>query len=236
MIKLRFKLAVFLGFAVLVASTACTQTEDERSPFGDYVAESDDVDSTPTVVEIETFTELLSIRSKDRFDEHLSLVSSDWEPAYTPMLLEVGRFLRPPARKKVIALLESNTGQTFGNDFDQWWQWVWKQKLEPDPDYGQFKSDLYSRIDPSFTKYFEGSDFADIRLDEIRWGGVPRDGIPPLKDPAMVSAKDASYLADSDVVFGIELNGDARCYPKRILAWHEMFKDTIGGESICGVY
>ena len=52
----------------------------------------------------------------------------------------------------------------------------------------------------------------------------------------MLPANDAHYLADTDVVFGIELNGDARAYPKRILAWHEMFKDTIGGESVCGVY
>ncbi|MEL6415270.1 MAG: DUF3179 domain-containing (seleno)protein, partial [Pseudomonadota bacterium] len=31
-------------------------------------------------------------------------------------------------------------------------------------------------------------------------------------------------------------NGDARAYPKRILAWHEMFVDTIGGVEIAGVY
>ena len=38
------------------------------------------------------------------------------------------------------------------------------------------------------------------------------------------------------VVFGIAINGDERAYPKRILAWHEMFKDTIGGEHFTGVY
>ena len=52
----------------------------------------------------------------------------------------------------------------------------------------------------------------------------------------MVSAVEAAWLDDTNVVFGVILNGDARCYPKRILAWHEMFKDTIGGESVCGVY
>ena len=80
------------------------------------------------------------------------------------------------------------------------------------------------------------TDDAKIQLNEIRWGGVRRDGIPPLNNPKMLTAAEATYLADSDVVFGIELNGDARAYPKRILAWHEMFKDTIGGESVCGVY
>lgn len=77
---------------------------------------------------------------------------------------------------------------------------------------------------------------ATIRLDEIRWGGVARDGIPPLKNPKMLEAPEATYLADGDVVFGIEINGDARAYPKRIMAWHEMVKDIVGGESVNGVY
>ena len=77
-------------------------------------------------------------------------------------------------------------------------------------------------MDERFPEYFKETGNPKIRMDEIRWGGVRRDGIPPLKDPEMLSAAEADYLSDSDVVFGIELNGDARCYPKRILAWHEM--------------
>ena len=52
----------------------------------------------------------------------------------------------------------------------------------------------------------------------------------------MTTADKASYLEDDHVVFGIQINGDARAYPKRILAWHEMFTDTIGGVPIAGVY
>jgi hypothetical protein len=91
-------------------------------------------------------------------------------------------------------------------------------------------------MDSRFSEYFIDAEKRNIRLDQIQWGGVRRDGIPPLKNPKMLAAADADYLSDSDVVFGIDLNGDARCYPNRILAWHEMFKDTIGGESVCGVY
>jgi hypothetical protein len=65
---------------------------------------------------------------------------------------------------------------------------------------------------------------------------VVRDGIPPLDHPAMIAAPQAGYLADTDVVFGIEWNGDARAYPKRILAWHEMVRDRVGGEELVGVY
>jgi hypothetical protein len=75
-----------------------------------------------------------------------------------------------------------------------------------------------------------------IRLDEVIWGGVVQDGIPPLRNPDMIAAAQATYLADEHVVFGLAVNGDARAYPKRILAWHEMFTDTIGGVPVAGVY
>ena len=44
------------------------------------------------------------------------------------------------------------------------------------------------------------------------------------------------FLSDSDVVFGVSFGGISRAYPKRILAWHEMVKDNVGGLSINGVY
>ena len=156
--------------------------------------------------------------------------------SYVPMLLEVARFLPRTPRSKIMSLLESQTGQRFGFDNDKWLQWNWAQKYEPHPNYGEFKSQVYRKIDPRFSEYFVKTEGSKIRLDEIRWGGVARDGIPPLKNPQMTTAAAATYLSDTDVVFGIELNGDTRAYPKRILAWHEMFKDTIGGQSVCGVY
>ena len=52
----------------------------------------------------------------------------------------------------------------------------------------------------------------------------------------MITADKASYLEDDNVVFGVEINGDARAYPNRILAWHEMFVDKIGGVHYAGVY
>ena len=74
-----------------------------------------------------------------------------------------------------------------------------------------------------------------IRLDEIMWGGVRRDGIPPLDHPPIMSGSQASYLEEDHVVFGVEVNGEARAYPKRILGHHEMVKDKVGGEEINGV-
>jgi hypothetical protein len=98
------------------------------------------------------------------------------------------------------------------------------------------KSVIYRRIDPRFAGYFSSSRETSIRLDEVRWGGVVQDGIPPLRQPTMLSAGEADYLSDGDVVFGIEVNGDVRAYPRRILAWHEMFTDKVGGIEVTGVY
>jgi hypothetical protein len=77
---------------------------------------------------------------------------------------------------------------------------------------------------------------ATIRLDEIEWGGVPPDGILPLVYPAHLDAGDAGYLKDDHIVFEIAINGEARAYPKRILAWHEMALDRIGGGELTIVY
>ena len=113
---------------------------------------------------------------------------------------------------------------------------MWNAPELRHPRYAAFKGALYSLIDPRFAAYFDDMGEPLIRLDEIVWGGVRQDGIPPLRNPAMVAAEEADYLEDGNVVFGISVNGDARAYPKRILAWHEMFVDTVGGTPVAGVY
>ena len=37
-------------------------------------------------------------------------------------------------------------------------------------------------------------------------------------------------------MFGIEINGDIRAYPYRIIDWHEMFNDVIGGVPVTLAY
>ncbi|GAB5405826.1 MAG: hypothetical protein Aurels2KO_40570 [Aureliella sp.] len=153
------------------------------------------------------------------------------------MLLEAARFTRNPrSRIAYFDFLREHTGQRIGNDLSAWYEWLWSQETDAHPHYAQYKQKLYTRVDPRFAEYFSDDRASTIRLDEIRWGGVRRDGIPPLKNPEVTSAAEALYLADSDIVFGVEFNGHARAYPKRILAWHEMVKDTVGGQSINGVY
>ena len=138
--------------------------------------------------------------------------------------------------RRLVRLLEGQTGQRFGNDILRWQQWIWQQPYAPHPAYGAFKARWYSQIDPRFAQFFPDGVESRIRLDEVDWGGVPPNGIPPLRYPDHVSAADADYLDDDDIVFGIEVDGDARAYPKRILAWHEMAIDGVGGVDLTIVY
>src|SRR5215472_13653414 len=76
----------------------------------------------------------------------------------------------------------------------------------------------------------------EIRLEEIVWGGVRVDAIPALDNPKMISAVDAEYLNADDLVFGVEIGGEAKAYPLRIVNWHEMVNDVVGGTPVSLAY
>ncbi len=79
-------------------------------------------------------------------------------------------------------------------------------------------------------------DGALIPSEQILHGGPGRDGIPSLDDPTFVAARKAKFLAPNDRVLGIEINGIRRAYPIRILNYHEIVNDLIGGEPIVITY
>ena len=125
-----------------------------------------------------------------------------------------------------------------------WFAWMlWQQarpEIIPHPSYAALKRRLYLRIDPNFEVFFRDRairrDRMKIRLEEITWGGVRKDGIPALTNPKLIPADQADYLVGSDFVFGIAINGDVRAYPLRIMGWHEMFNDVVGGVPLALAY
>lgn len=160
-----------------------------------------------------------------------------WQDEFFPYAIDVVRFVPDrPTLQDLVALLERKAGRPgLHDDWAGWMRWQWARPPPP-PAYATFKADLHAMLDARFAAYFAADRASLIRLDEVVWGGVAQDGIPPLREPAMIAARAARYLADTDVVFGIEINGDARAYPRRILAWHEMFVDRVGGVDVAGVY
>ena len=51
-----------------------------------------------------------------------------------------------------------------------------------------------------------------------------------------IAAAEADYMTDDELVFGVEINGDARAYPFRFMDWHEMFNDKVGGKYVTLAY
>ena len=167
----------------------------------------------------------------------MDLIESTWEPSYLSMALDVMRLIRNPAvSATLLALVETKSEGAHGYDLGAWQRAMWNAPEARHPRYAAFKGALHGFLDPRFAAYFDEVGEPLIRLDEIVWGGVRQDGIPPLRNPAMLHADDIAYLEDDHIVFGISVNGDARAYPKRILGWHEMFVDTVGGVPVAGVY
>lgn len=73
-----------------------------------------------------------------------------------------------------------------------------------------------------------------IPLDEILSGGPSKDGIPAIDQPRFVPASKASrtFLKDKDRVIALVVNGKKKVYPLKILNWHEIVNDRIGGRNV----
>jgi hypothetical protein len=76
-----------------------------------------------------------------------------------------------------------------------------------------------------------------VPLDQIVNGGPPPDGIPSIDNPKFVNIQQAAnFLSDSDLVLGVNINGDVRAYPLSILVWHEIVNDKVGGVPVAVTY
>ena len=78
---------------------------------------------------------------------------------------------------------------------------------------------------------------ASVPLEEIRSGGPPPDGIPPIDDPVFESVAEADeWLEPREPVQVFELGKDVRAYPLAILTFHEIVNDVVDGEPVVVTY
>ena len=161
--------------------------------------------------------------------------------ALVPVLIELLLFTNV-MNPEIAPEIDNALGKLTGEDPTQLSYPDWKEWLGPHPEarppagFANWKSRLFGFIDPSFTEFFNDGYKALIRLEEIVWGGVPKDGIPDLIDPPVVTAEGATYLGAEERVFGVSINGEHRAYPLRIMNAHEMANDVLGGEPIAFAY
>lgn len=166
----------------------------------------------------------------------LGLIQLTRDPRFAPILVDMLGI--PPYsviyRQHVGDVLDGLTGEDIGIDWFTWVEWVAGQReLETPPLYGWWKGEILAQVDARFKEFLPGDEVAhSIRLEEIVWGGVGVDAIPALDHPTFTSSADATYLEPDEQVFGVSINGDVRAYPLRIMNWHEMANDTVGGESV----
>ena len=160
--------------------------------------------------------------------------------AYIPVLTELLRFRRymtVETHEAVFVSLGRLIGMESGRltqaqrDWDWWVRWVGNHpEAEPPQGYAAWKGEMLTTLVNRATGAFLYDDApARIRLEEIVWGGVSRDGIPDLTNPPSVAPAKANYLFPQDRVFGVSINGQHRAYPLRILNPHEMANDVLGG-------
>ena len=170
------------------------------------------------------------------------------DPAFIPVILEFMRFQQnEEARLTLASFLVRIRDKIPRGGFsivppgeDDWGYWVeWlaeNPEVSPPSGFDGWKGQLFSIIDEPMGAFMYPGVPTTIRLEEIVWGGVRRDGIPDLQFPPHITPDEATYLETGDRVFGVSINGEHRAYPLRVLNPHEMANDIVGGVQFALAY
>ncbi len=174
----------------------------------------------------------------------LEEIAASKDPRVAWLISDMMRFVTQPALHTELA----NAAATLlGKEFEGTHHWgtvtdyliAWD--VPAPPNYLQAKRTIFTTIVPGWDRIFVEGDI-DWRL--VSWGGVLIDSrpydttdqrcncIPAADNPPVSSAEEATWLKDDDIVFGIEVNGEYRAYPRRIMEVREMVNDTLGGRDL----
>jgi hypothetical protein len=223
----------------------------EAAPLPDYVIKEF---GKPPAVPKGPLSKELQLAVKVAFVE--SLTQSSWGKDQTRALGEIAEskdprlvwiisdLMRFASGGELNALLAQSASKLVGKKLQNANSWgvitdhliAWN--IPAPPDYLRTKRAIFTSFAPGWDKLFvEG----DIDWRHVSWGGVLIDDrkydktdelcncIPAADNPKVSSAKDATWLKDEDIVFGIGVNGEYRAYPRRIMEVREMVNDTLGG-------
>ncbi|MEM6742673.1 MAG: DUF3179 domain-containing (seleno)protein, partial [Pseudomonadota bacterium] len=104
--------------------------------------------------------------------------------------------------------------------------------------FGPFGAVLAQEPPATWVRFWPNTDFSvhGVPLDEILNGGVPKDAIPAIDGPEMISAAEKA-LPGREPVLVLELEGEAaRAYPLRYLTWHEIVNDRVGDRPVVATF
>ena len=58
----------------------------------------------------------------------------------------------------------------------------------------------------------------------------------PLAAPAYARTNEVDYVGDEDMVLAVERGGERAAYPVRLMAYHHLVADTVGGVPLVATY
>ena len=245
-----------LALCALIFAFVWTQASKAQEPpaISDYVLETF---GTPPSVPDGPLSDDLKAAVNVAFVE--SMVQNTWGPDQSAALIEIAEskdprlawiisdLMRFTSGRRLDALLAGAASELLGKNLlvENAWGIVTDHLIAWDipapPDYLPVKRSIFTSIVPGWENIFVEGDI-DWRL--VSWGGVlidnrafdttdtPCNCIPAADNPEVISAEEATWLDDDDIVFGIEVNGEYRAYPRQIMEVREMVNDTLGGRDL----
>jgi hypothetical protein len=58
----------------------------------------------------------------------------------------------------------------------------------------------------------------------------------PVTSPAFAKPSEVDFIGDNDMVLAVENNDEAVAYPVRLMAYHHVLHDVVGGTAIAATY
>lgn len=243
--------ATVLSFAIATSGGVHAQS---ANPLPDYVIEQfgqpPAIPNTPLSDQLlaamqVAFVDTMQTQSWGR-DQDIALaeIAASGDPRVAWLIADLMRFVSSQSldttlRQAVEELFEKPLGglNSWGNVTDHLIAW----DIPEPPNYLYYKSAIFTAIVPEWDALFvEG----DIDWRHVSWGGVliddrdfdttddPCNCIPAADNPEVQPADEADWLDDDDIVFGVEVNGEYRAYPRQIMEVREMVNDTLGGRDL----
>jgi Protein of unknown function (DUF3179) len=174
----------------------------------------------------------------------LAVIANSEDPRLVWIISDLMRFV---SSRRLLDQLSNTASALLNKEFAAGNNWgavtdhllAWE--VPAPPNYLETKGAIFTSIVPGWDRIFVAGD-VDWRL--VSWGGVliddrpydttddPCNCIPAADNPEVSSAEEATWLKDEDIVFGVEVNGAYRAYPRRIMEVREMVNDTLGGRDL----
>jgi len=166
------------------------------------------------------------------------------DPRLAWLVADLMRFINDPTFNAELGIAASTLlGREINgeNDWGVTTNHLMAWNIPAPPDYLRHKQAIFTSLVPGWDNLFVEGDI-DWRM--VSWGGVliddraydttdePCNCIPAADNPEVTTADEADWLSDDAIVFGVEVNGEYRAYPRRIMEVREMVNDTLGGRHL----